>query len=90
MRERYWLSELSDRELLARLAAVVQRGNEAMADLLAHLAEVDERGLYAELGFSSLFAYCLEAHAFSETAAGRRIAAARVARRFPEVLASDS
>jgi hypothetical protein len=86
MSNRYRLGGLSDRELLAGLTAVVRRGNEAMAELLAHLAEVDERRLYAPLGFSSLFAYCLEAHGFSETAAGRRIAAARVARKFPEVL----
>jgi hypothetical protein len=86
MTDRYRLGGLSDRELLAGLAAVIQRGNEAMAELLLHLAEVDERALYAELGFSSLFAYCLEVHAFSETAAGRRITAARLARKFPEVL----
>ena len=40
--------------------------------------------LHLELGFSSLFAYCVEALGMSEGTAGRRVAAARVCRRFPE------
>jgi len=41
--------------------------------------------LHVELGFSSLFAYCVEALGMSEGSAGRRVTAARVCRRFPEV-----
>src|SRR5471030_1028867 len=40
--------------------------------------------LHLELGFPSLFAYCVEVLGMSEGAAGRRVAAARVCRRFPE------
>ena len=40
--------------------------------------------LYAELGFPTLFSYCVESLRLSEGAAGRRCAAARVCRRFPE------
>ena len=40
--------------------------------------------LHLELGFSSLFAYCVEALGMSEGTAGRRVTAARVCRRFPE------
>ena len=40
---------------------------------------------HLELGFSSLFAYCVEALGMSEGSAGRRVTAARVCRRFPEV-----
>jgi 5-methylcytosine-specific restriction endonuclease McrA len=58
-----------------------------MSDLLAHLAELDERRLYLELGFSSLFAYCTEALGFCKSAAGRRIAVARVCRKYPEAFA---
>ena len=36
------------------------------------------------LGYPSLFAYCVEAIGLSESAAGRRIVAARICRRFPE------
>jgi hypothetical protein len=63
---------------------MVRRGNELTGDLLAHLAELEERRLHLQLGFPSLFAYCVEALGLSEGAAGRRVAAARVCRRFHE------
>src|SRR6185436_12078878 len=50
------------------------------------LGEVDERRLYAERGFPSLFAYCVEELRFSEDEACRRIETARLVRRFPEIL----
>ncbi|HEX3854020.1 MAG TPA: hypothetical protein VHW01_23815 [Polyangiaceae bacterium] len=74
-------------ELLAGLSGLVKRGNELTADLLAHLAETYERRLHLALGFPSLFTYCIESLGFSESAAGRRIAAAKVCRRFPEAFA---
>jgi hypothetical protein len=74
---------LRDEELLASLARLVARGNELTSEVLAHLAEVDERRLYAELGFPSLFDYCVNALRLCESSAGRRIAAARVCRMFP-------
>jgi hypothetical protein len=36
----------------------VERENDALSDLLAHLAELDQRRLYLDLGFPSLFAHC--------------------------------
>ncbi len=66
----------------------MQAENELTSDLLAHLAELDERKLYVELGFPSLFAYCTESLGLSESSAGRRITAARVGRRFPSVFAA--
>jgi len=48
---------------------------------------MDARRLHVEKGFSSLFAYCVEELRFSEDEACRRIEAARLARRFPGVLA---
>src|SRR5450432_3626499 len=80
----YRLVGLKNSELLAGLSELVQRSNAITAEELAHLAEIDDRMLHLELGFSSLFAYCVEALGMSEGAAGRRVAAARVCRRFPE------
>ena len=85
MRDRYRLSGLRDDELLGKLSGLVKTGNALNADALAHLAELDERRLYLELGFSSLFAYCVESLGMDESSAGRRITAARVCRRFPAV-----
>jgi DNA-binding transcriptional ArsR family regulator len=87
MKNRYQLGGLGNDELLAALPALVQRGNENTADVLAHLAELDERKLYLDLGYPSLFAYCIEVLGLCESAAGRRIAAARVCRRCPQAFA---
>jgi hypothetical protein len=84
MRERDRLVGLENSELLAGLSDLVRRSNELTGDVLAHLAELEERKLHLELGFTSTFAYCVEALGMSEGAAGRRVTAARVCRRFPE------
>jgi hypothetical protein len=84
MGNRYRLVGLKNSELLAGLSELVQRSNAITAEELAHLAELEDRMLHLELGFPSLFAYCVEALGMSEGAAGRRVAAARVCRRFPE------
>ena len=75
---------LQNSELLAGLSDLVRRSNELTGDVLAHLAELEERKLHLELGFRSTFAYCVEALGMSEGAAGRRVTGARVCRRFPE------
>jgi hypothetical protein len=84
MGNRYRLVGLKNSELLAGLSELVQRSNAITAEELAHLAELEDRMLHLELGFPTLFAYCVEALGMSEGAAGRRVAAARVCRRFPE------
>ena len=84
MNDRYRLGGLEDDQLLAALSALVRREHDCLSDLLAHLAELDERELCLALGYSSLFAYCTEALGFCKSSAGRRIAAARVCRDYPE------
>jgi hypothetical protein len=80
------LAELSSDQLLTRLLELVHRGCELEADLIAHLAEVDGRRLYLREGCPSMFAYCVDVLHFAEAVAYKRIAAARAARRYPEVL----
>jgi HNH endonuclease len=87
MRDRYRLGGLGNDQLLAALSGLVRRENDLISDLLAHLAELDERRLYLDLGFTSLFAYCTEALGFCKSSAGRRIAVARVCRKYPEAFA---
>ncbi|HKO46258.1 MAG TPA: hypothetical protein VJV79_00960 [Polyangiaceae bacterium] len=85
MGNQYRLVGLGNSQLLAGLSELVRQSNALTAQLLAHLVELEERLLHLELGFSSLFAYCVEALGMSEGTAGRRVAAARVCRRFPDV-----
>src|SRR5436190_9929287 len=86
MSNQYRLVGVGNSELLAGLSALVRQSNLLTGRLLAHLVELDERKLHLELGFSSLFAYCVEGLGMSEGTAGRRVSAVRVCRRFPEVL----
>jgi 5-methylcytosine-specific restriction endonuclease McrA len=79
----YRLTHLSDATLLHELTNLVAQDRVTTAELLAHLAEVDARRLYAPAGHSSMFAYCVEELRLSEDAAYKRIQAARAARRFP-------
>src|SRR6476646_5570514 len=79
------LKSLADDELLAGLSRIVGRRNQITAEFLAYLAELDERQLFLDLGFASLFEYCVEKLALCESTAGRHIAAARVCRNHPEV-----
>ena len=85
MSNQYRLVGLGNSELLAGLSELVRRGNELTAQVLAHLVEVEQRMLHLELGFSSLFSYCLEALEMSEGSAGRRVTAARLCRQFPDI-----
>ncbi len=79
------LSSLTDRDLLASLESLCRRERETTIDVLRHLNEVEARKLYLRLGYSSMFVYCTQALRYSESAAGRRIAAARCMRRAPWV-----
>ena len=79
------LSHLSNQELLRSLAAIVARDRGTTAEMLAHIAEVDDRRLYAQEGFPSMFAYCVQVLHMSEDTAFKRIRAARTARQFPAI-----
>ncbi len=79
----YTLSKLSDEALLRDLAALVARDLLTTARILAYIAEVDARRLYAPAGYPSMHAFCVEELRLSEDAAFKRIQAARAARRFP-------
>jgi len=84
----YSLNHLSDAVLLRQLSELVARGRATTAELLAHIAEVDSRRLYAGAGYPSMFAYCLEELHLSEDAAYKRIQAARIGRQFPALFAA--
>jgi hypothetical protein len=57
-----------------------------LAALLAHLAEVEARGLHRRRACASLYTYCIYELRFSEDAAARRAGAAKLVKRFPLLL----
>ncbi len=80
------LKNVSDAELLRRLAELVQQSRRVEAVLVAHIAEVDARRLYIREA-PSMFAYCTQVLHLSEHEAYGRITAARASRRHPVLLA---
>jgi hypothetical protein len=80
-------SGLSDQDLLARVGALAGKERKATAELVAHLAALDDRpSLYAAGGYGSLFDYCTQVLRLSEDATCNRIHAARACRSFPVIL----
>lgn len=71
------LQSLSDDELLRRLSDLLSQSRLVESDLIAHIAEVDERRLYASQASSSMFSYCTEVLNLSEDEAYERITASR-------------
>ncbi|MCA9643486.1 MAG: hypothetical protein KC492_22460, partial [Myxococcales bacterium] len=80
------IARLSDDELIRRTQRLAQTERQAVAELVAHLAEVDARRLFARFAASSLFDYCVRELGFSEPQAFLRIRVARAARRHPRLL----
>lgn len=80
------LGGLSNEDLLASTKQLVGASNQVLAALLAHLAEVQARGLHRERACASLYTYCLYELRLSEDAAFRRAKAARIVRDFPKLL----
>src|SRR5512134_3538499 len=78
-------SSLPSDALARRLSALCGEERNHQADFLLHLDEFDRRRAYLELGYGSLWVYCLEALHLRESAAGRRTAAMKVLRRFPSL-----
>ncbi len=80
------LQKLSDDELEAALARLVKQHSGVTALLVAHIGELDHRGLFAKYACSSTFVYCQQRLHMSESMTGKHIRVARLARRFPLIL----
>lgn len=76
---------LSGEELEATLLRLRGRERWLLVQILRGLIELDRRKLHLDWGYASLFSYCVERLGYGESAAGRRIAAARAMRRMPRI-----
>jgi len=77
------LSSLDARTLARRLGELAGDERRVQVEFLRHLDEFDRRRAWVDLGYGSLWTYCLEALHLREGSAGRRIGAMKVLRRFP-------
>lgn len=73
---------LNNTELVSKLGNLSKQERSYTVAIVKYLAELDRRGYYRDLGFSSLFAFCTEFLGYSEGAAQRRIVAARLGSKF--------
>ncbi len=79
------LQNISDQDLVLRLEKLTRTERKITHVILLHINEVDSRQLYAGLGFESLYAYLTKGLFYSESAAYRRLQAARLLKTMPEV-----
>ncbi len=79
------LKSISDDELLRRVPELLKNSRPVEAELIAHLAEVDERRLYARYA-SSLYSYSTRVLHMSEYEALLRMRVARASRKHPVLL----
>jgi 5-methylcytosine-specific restriction endonuclease McrA len=79
----YSLDHLTDDDLHSSTRRLVGRTNQLLAALLAHLAEVEARGVHRERACASLCTYCIYELRLSEDEAFRRARASKIARQFP-------
>jgi hypothetical protein len=80
------LDGLSNDELLTNTQRLVGCGNQLLAALLAHLGEVEARGVHRERSCASLYTYCVYVLRMPEDSALRRAKAARIVREYPATL----
>ena len=80
------LDSLSSADLLSATRDLVRKSRGVEAELLIHLGEIDERKLYLECAYPSMFAFCVRELGFSEDAAYTRITVARAGRRLPAIV----
>lgn len=79
------IARLSNEDLNEGITKAHQNDLEKSVDFLLFLAEVDQRKLYLEKGYSSLFTYLVRCFNFCETAAAQRKAACQLMLRFPVI-----
>ena len=80
------LERLSNEDLDSSAQELAVREKQDAARLIAHIAEIGERGYHLELGYKNLFEYCIERLNLSEGSVYRRTQVAGVCVRFPQIL----
>ena len=79
------MKSISNESLLAETENLVREERRITLELLDHLREIESRMLFAEMGYSSMYDFCIRHLALSEGSAHRRIAAMRLVRDIPEI-----
>lgn len=84
------LDKLSKELLIARVEELAKEERRITSEVLMCLHEIESRMIYAELGFASLYEFCIKHLKYSEGAAHRRISAMRLLKGLPESALSET
>jgi 5-methylcytosine-specific restriction endonuclease McrA len=80
------LAQMSNDEIMQQLTSIRAEGHRLLARLLVVLIEVEERRMDLEAACPSMFEFCQRKLGMSAGEAFRRLHAARLVKRFPELL----
>jgi len=79
------LKSVSNIELIKSLKQLVQKEQDLTLKILLLINEVEARGLYLKLAYSTITEYCIHELGYGHSSAGRRVRVARLIRKVPEV-----
>src|ERR1700677_3167081 len=79
------MKTFSNSDLILKLKNLVIEERKLTAEILEYLREVEVRKLFLELGYPSLFEFCMRELGYSEGSAQRRISAMRLIKTLPEI-----
>ena len=78
------LRKLSDSDFIDQMESNAGIEHSSTIKMLHFINDLERRKLFLDLGYSSVFDYCVRRIKYSSSQAGRRIQAARCCRRYPE------
>lgn len=81
------ISSLSDNEVINNFRKLALREREMTLGVMVYLSEIEDRKLYLNEGYSSLFDLCRRGIGYSESESVKRIRGAKVLMEFPEARA---
>jgi len=81
------LRKLSDSDFIDQMESNAGVEHSSTVKMLHFINDLERRKLFLDLGYSSVFDYCVRRIKYSSSQAGRRIQAARCCRRYPELWA---
>lgn len=79
------VKQMNDQQLLANTDKLVSEERRITLEVLQHLREIEIRRLFVDLGFDSMYKYCIQRLKYSEGEAQRRLSSARLLRELPEI-----
>ncbi len=85
MKQQIDYAGLSKEALVDRLSILLGTERKILVEFLRHLSEFDRREAYLEMGYGSLFDYCIKKLHLSKGSAYRRTIGSRLIRTYPQI-----